>query len=122
MKTKIVVLTSFLATSIALALVMLTSNAWAEETGPEAGKSARETRRDDRREARGDQGDDHDRDRAHLDLLLLRLRRRSTPKGCFHYNWPDSYPDPNRWMCPVHWMRPLGRLVVCRRRDLVKSL
>ena len=39
MKTKIVVLTSFLATSIALALVMLTSNAWAEETGPEARQS-----------------------------------------------------------------------------------
>jgi hypothetical protein len=71
MKTKIVVLTSFLATSIALALVMLTSNAWAEETGPEARQSARETRRDDRQEgredrrderqeARGDRGDDHE--------------------------------------------------------------
>jgi hypothetical protein len=71
MKTKIVVLTSFLATSIALAFVMLTSNAWAEETGPEARQSARETRRDDRqegredrrderREARGDGGDDHE--------------------------------------------------------------
>ena len=41
MKTKIVVLTPFLATSIALALVMLTSNAWAEETGREARQSAR---------------------------------------------------------------------------------
>ena len=71
MKTKIVVLTSFLATSIAWAPVMLTSNVWAEETGPEARQSVRETRRDDRQEAaedrrddrrevRGDQGDDHE--------------------------------------------------------------
>src|SRR6476646_9380180 len=60
MKTKIVVLTSFLATSSALALVTLASNAWAEETGPEARQSARETRRDDRQEARGDRGDDHE--------------------------------------------------------------
>ena len=60
MKTKIVVLTSFLATSIALALVMLTSNAWAEETGREARQSAREDRRDDRQEARGDRGGDRE--------------------------------------------------------------
>ena len=60
MKTKIVVLTSFLATSIALALVMLTSNAWAGETGREARQSAREDRRDDLQEARGDRGGDHE--------------------------------------------------------------
>src|SRR6476646_6650390 len=75
MKTKIVVLTSFLATSIALALVMLTSNAWAEETGHEARQSAREERRDDRQEGREDRRDDRQEARGDRggDRELLRL-------------------------------------------------
>ena len=56
MKTKHIVLTQFLVTSVVLTLGMLTSNAWAEETGPEARQSARNASRRSTRGARGTSG------------------------------------------------------------------
>ena len=67
MKTKHIVLTLFLVTSVVLALEMLAPDALAQESSREAREErrgdrqeGREDRRDDRQEARGDRGGDHE--------------------------------------------------------------